>query len=319
MNQSDNRVLDSEAFASENFEATETSPNALGNAISIQAETQLETQPQVRDMERFSGHRVRLELAQLQLFEGPLDLLLYLVRAHRYDVCDIPIAQITTQFVHFLSLMDELDLENAGDFLVTAASLMAIKSRMLLPRHQSANEEEMSDDSASDPRQELVDRLLQFQRFQDAAETLRGLRDQRLSLYSRPTLAPETAQLLDEISYPQDDFDLEEQEQLQTGALLQDVSTFDLLRVLQRVLERQSEAPFALIRREPFTLQERVRAVFKRISSTRSGLSFDQICDDCESRLEIVITFLSVLELIRRAQVSIEQLSLFDEIWVKRK
>jgi segregation and condensation protein A len=99
---------------------------------------------------RFTGHRV-----QLQVFEGPLDLLLYLVRAHRYDICDIPISDVTRQFIDFIVLMDELDLEYAGDFLVTAASLMAIKSRMLLPKNESANEDEMDDDSKNDPRQEL--------------------------------------------------------------------------------------------------------------------------------------------------------------------
>lgn len=268
----------------------------------------------VRDIERFVGHRVRL-----QLFEGPLDLLLYLVRAHRADICDIPITEITGQFIEFIVLMDELDLDYAGDFLVTAASLMAIKSRMLLPQHQSANEGEMEDDSARDPRQELVDRLLEYQRFQDAAETLRGLREERASLYARPALPSDVAALLEEASNPLDNFDLEERNAAQTGALLGDISTFDLLRVLQKVLERQAEAPVATIRREPFTIGDRVRHVFKRVSSTRNGLSFEDICDDCQSRIEIVITFLALLELIRRHHVSIEQLSLFDEIWIKKK
>ena len=279
------------------------------------SETPSETpheQPRVRDMERFTGHRV-----QLRLFEGPLDLLLYLVRAHRYDICDIPISDVTTQFIEFLTLMDELDLEYAGDFLVTAASLMAIKSRMLLPKHQSQNEDEIEDDSADDPRKQLVERLLEYQRFQDAAEQLKSLRDERASLYSRPQLAPDVSALIEEISHPTDDDD--ERARRETGALLGEISTFDLLRALQKVLDRQAEAPVATIRREPFSLPERVRDIVRRLSSTRSGMSFAQLCDDCESRLEIVITFLAVLELIRRAQASIEQLSLFDEIWVKKK
>ncbi len=269
-------------------------------------------QPRVRDPERFTGHRV-----QLQVFEGPLDLLLYLVRAHRYDICDIPISDVTRQFIDFIVLMDELDLEYAGDFLVTAASLMAIKSRMLLPKNESANEDEMDDDSKNDPRQELVNRLLEYQRFQEAAETLRELRDERASLYSRPPLAPDTAALLNELSQPPEDEATREERE--TGALLGDISTFDLLRALQKVLERQAERPVALIRREPFTLQERVRGILKRVSSTRTGLSFASLCDDCESRLEVVITFLAVLELIRRNHVTTEQLSLFDEIWVKAR
>lgn len=319
----DNRVLDAhndsllalsdEKTALEIVESDSEIADSPSSDASI-PDSSVPDQPRVRDPERFTGHRVRL-----RLFEGPLDLLLYLVRAHRYDICDIPISEVTTQFVHFLTLMDELDLEYAGDFLVTAATLMAIKSRMLLPKHQSANEDEMEDDSSNDPRQELVNRLLEYQRFQDAAETLRGLREERSALYARPTLPSEVAQMLEEISNPVDDFDMEARQQEQTGALLGDISTFDLLRVLQKVLDRQTEAPVAIIRREPFTLSERVRQVLKRVSSTRIGLSFEEICDDCESRLEIVITFLSVLELIRRNHVSIEQLSLFDEIWVKKK
>ncbi len=307
------------AFAAKNEDFDEDrvldDAEIVADSTEIEGQPQsVEGQPQVRNPDRFTGHRIRLPI-----FEGPLDLLLYLVRAHRYDICDIPISDVTRQFIEFIVLMDDLDLEYAGDFLVTAATLMAIKSRMLLPQHQSANEDEMEDDSLSDPRQELVERLLEYQRFQDAAETLRGLRDERSSLYSRPPLSPEVAQMLDGATNKPDDFDLEERAREETGALLGDISTFDLLRVLQKVLDRQAEAPVATIRREPFTIGERVRAVLKRVSSTRSGVSFEEVCDDCESRLEIVITFLAVLELIRRFQVSIEQMSLFDEIWIKKK
>ncbi len=309
----DDRVLESTDLAALEDASQSSIPRSL-TVESSNPESVIPDQPRVRDPERFTGHRVRLPI-----FEGPLDLLLYLVRAHRYDICDIPISDVTRQFIDFIVLMDELDLEYAGDFLVTAATLMAIKSRMLLPKHQSANEDEMDDDPSIDPRQELVNRLLEYQRFQDAAETLRSLRDERSALYARPSLPSDVAQMLEEIANPLDDFDVEEREREETGALLGDISTFDLLRVLQKVLDRQAEAPVATIRREPFTLQERVRGVLKRVSSTRSGLSFDEICDDCESRLEIVITFLAVLELIRRNHVSIEQLSLFDEIWVKKK
>jgi segregation and condensation protein A len=287
-------------------------PPAVEVAAFAETSTEVPEQPRVRDPERFTGHRV-----QLRLFEGPLDLLLYLVRAHRYDICDIPISDVTTQFIEFLTLMDELDLEYAGDFLVTAASLMAIKSRMLLPKHQSQNEDEIEDDSDDDPRKQLVDRLLEYQRFQDAAEQLKELRDERASLYARPPLAPDVSALIEEISNPTDDDD--ERARRETGALLGEISTFDLLRALQKVLDRQAEAPVATIRREPFSLPERVRDVVRRLTSTRSGLSFSELCDDCESRLEVVITFLAVLELIRRAQASIEQLSLFDEIWVKKR
>jgi len=255
-------------------------------------------QPQVRDPDRFTGHRI-----SLQLFEGPLDLLLYLIRAHRYDVCDIPIHEITAQFMEFLAVMDEVDIEYAGDFLVTAATLMQIKVRMLLPKTESANEEELEGDE-DDPRQALVNRLLEYQRLQEAAETLKDLGEERALQFPRPPVD------LKAISSPDAD---------DVSKLLNDVSTFDLLRALQRVMTRMKERPVALVRREPFSLAERTRGLFSRIADAGRALTFDALCDDCEARIEVVITFLAVLELIRRSRIIVSQAELFGEIWVNVK
>lgn len=287
---------------------TETEQAETAQDEAAQDETPF-NQPQVRDPDRFTGHRVRL-----RIFEGPLDLLLYLVRAHRYDIADIPISLVTQQFIEFLRLMNEVEaevdveLEHAGDFLVTAATLMQIKSRMLLPQHQSANEDEIEDDSKNDPRRELVDRLLQLQQFQDAADTLRELRDERAQLWTRPPLAPDlvAAMSTHAADEPED-----------SALLLQDISTFDLLRALQKVLDRVEERPVTLVRREPFTLGERVRHVLRRLSAHRDGLSFGALCEDCDTRLEIVITFLAILEIIRRGRVVVSQRALFDEITIE--
>ena len=255
-------------------------------------------QPQVRDPDRFTGHRI-----SLQLFEGPLDLLLYLIRAHRYDVCDIPIHEITAQFMEFLTVMDEVDIEYAGDFLVTAATLMQIKVRMLLPKQESANEEELEGEE-DDPRQALVNRLLEYQRLQEAAETLKDLGEERALQFPRPPID------LKAIADP-DAGDV--------SKLLNDVSTFDLLRALQRVMTRMKERPVALVRREPFSLAERTRGLFSRIADAGRALTFDALCDDCEERMEVVITFLAVLELIRRGRIMVSQTELFGEIWVNVK
>lgn len=276
------------------------------------AQDGLPNQPQVRDPDRFTGHRVRL-----RIFEGPLDLLLYLVRAHRYDIAEIPVAQVTQQFIEFLRLMDELELEYAGDFLVTAATLMQIKSRMLLPQHQSANEDEIEDDSKNDPRRELVERLLQLQQFQEAADNLRELRDERAQLWTRPPLSPEAAALLSTHAGGESESGAAPMEE--SALLLQDISTFDLLRALQKVLDRAEERPVTLVRREPFTLGERVREVMRRLNLHRDGLSFGVLCDDCQTRLEIVITFLALLEVIRRGRVVVAQNALFDEITIEIK
>lgn len=268
------------------------------------------TQPQVRDPERFVGHKIKLHI-----FEGPLDLLLYLIRGHRYDILDIPIREVTEQFVEFLRTMDELDkaaevdIEYAGDFCVTAATLMQIKSRMLLPKNESENEEEI-EEGENDPRRELVERLLEYQRMQGAAETLREKRDERSLLFNRPALA--------DLPIPPDALpEIDSTPEAEAAALLKDVSTFDLLRALSRVLRRIEERPVAIVRREPFTLAERTREVLSRLRRDEA-LSFDALCDDCESRLEVVITFLAILELVRRGRANVSQRANFDEIWVKQ-
>lgn len=271
--------------------------------------TEVLDQPQVRDPERFVGHKIRL-----QIFEGPLDLLLYLIRGHRYDVFDIPIREVTEQFVEFLKTMDELDktadvdIEYAGDFCVTAATLMQIKSRMLLPKNESENEEVL-DGEGKDPRRELVERLLEYQRMQDAAKSLEELRDERALLFNRPHLP--------ELPIPADALPQHESTpESEAALLLKDVSTFDLLRALGRVLRKVEERPTAIVRREPFTLVERTRGVLARLRSGEA-LSFEALCDDCESKLEVVITFLSLLELVRRARARVTQRHNFDEIWVE--
>ncbi|HVF09983.1 MAG TPA: segregation/condensation protein A [Abditibacteriaceae bacterium] len=256
-------------------------------------------QPFVREPERFTGHRVHL-----QIFEGPLDLLLYLIRAHRYDICDIPVREVTAQFLDFLRLMNEVDLDYAGDFLVTAATLMQIKSRMLLPKQESANEEVLEEDSA-DPRQELVERLLEYQKFQEAADGLKELREERSQVFPRTVPLDASVRLAGGDEQPAAD-----------TLMLQDVSTFDLLRALQRVLERILPEPMT-VRREPFTVGERVRGLLRRLHATAEPLTFGVLCDDCESRLEVVVTFLALLELIRRGQVAMSQRALFDEIWIR--
>ena len=255
------------------------------------------TQPQVRDPDRFTGHGVRL-----RLFEGPLDLLLYLIRAHRYDIFDIPLLEVTNQFLEYLRLMDEVELEYAGDFLVTAATLMQIKSRMLLPQRESENEEEI-ENKDDDPRTQLVQRLLEYQRLQGAAETLKEMREEREQMFTRPPL---------EKNAPRPDEEGEEPEVLH----LQEVSSFDLLRALQKVLDRMAEKPVALIHREPFTVGERMRHLLDRVRNGGDGLTFSELCEDCQSRLEVVVSFLALLELIRRGRVAVSQRQLFDEIWV---
>lgn len=286
-------------------------PQVLAAASSLEAELEAAAleiapgQPLVRDLDRFSGHRVRLDL-----FIGPLDLLLYLVRAHRYDICDIPISRLTGQYLEWLSLLREaeggFDWDGAGDFLVTAATLMQIKSRMLLPQRESANEDAMAGEPGSDPRRELVEKLLEYERFQAAAAGLRGRREERELVFPRASPLDQTLRELP---------DLPDEDQARAEALLlANVSSFDLLQALKRVLDRVSEPSFATIEREPFTIQERTREVWARLRHREA--TFGALCEDCESRLEVVITFLAVLELIRRGKVVVRQQEAFEEIFL---
>ncbi len=259
-------------------------------------------QPRVRDVERFSGHKVRLEM-----FIGPLDLLLYLVRAHRYDICDIPIARLTGQYLEWLRLLEleAVDWDNIGDFLVTAATLMQIKSRMLLPQRQSANEDAMQSDEGHDPRRALVEKLLEYERFQAAAAGLRGKREEREQVFPRASGLEQTLRELPSLA---------EDQARAEALLLANVSSFDLLQALKRVLDRVASPPIATIAREPFTIQERTREVWARLR--RGEATFGALCEDCESRLEVVITFLSVLELIRRGRIVVRQEEAFEEIFL---
>jgi segregation and condensation protein A len=289
----------------------------LETVIPEKTESPILDETAVRDPDRFIGHRV-----QLRIFEGPLDLLLYLIRGHRADIFDISIHEVTTQFIASLQTLDELekaddagaarvDIEKAGDFCVTAATLMQIKSRMLLPKNESANEDEVEEDE-DDPRRELVERLLEYQRMQGAAVALEEMRDERSLLLSRPAFPPEQSVPPDAVQQVGSTPDAD------AAALLKDVSTFDLLRALSRVLQKLDERPTALVRREPFTLVERSRDILTRLKSGQPH-DFETLCDDCQSRLEIVVTFLAVLELVRRGRAQIRQRSAFDEIWIEAK
>lgn len=255
-------------------------------------------QPQVKDPDRFIGHKIALPI-----FEGPLDLLLYLIRAHRYDIFDIPIRKITGEFVEYLSLMDDVAADATGDFLVTAATLMQIKARMLLPKTESENEDSMDEENV-DPRAELVERLLEYQRIQEAAEELRDKREARADLFAR---SPES------LKGSWNDYDAE----ISQSLLLSDVSSFDLLSALKRVLKRLEEAPIGLVRREPFSLDQRLKDVEWRILGA-GRLSFDELCEDCQNRLEVVVTFLAILELIRRGLAQVRQSALFEEIIIEK-
>jgi segregation and condensation protein A len=235
---------------------------------------------------------------RLPVFEGPLDLLLHLIREAKIDIYDIPIAEVTAQYLEMLALMEALDLDVAGEFLVMAATLMEIKSRMLLPRPPKPSAEE---DEGGDPRLELVQRLLEYEQYKQAAEQFRALEEIGRRRFTRE-IEPEA-----EGSVP-----------------LEELRADDLLRALHRMLASFAEAgpPVASLQRERISLRLRMRELWGRLQDSSEPLTFRSLFHDeiRPSRLEVIVTFMAVLELLRLGRILVRQPHpLGDLILVRRE
>jgi segregation and condensation protein A len=231
------------------------------------------------------SYRVRLEI-----FEGPLDLLLYLIQVNEIDIYDIPIAKITEEYLECLARMQELDLEVAGEFLVLAATLIHIKSKMLLPREEMGEEEAPQDD----PRRELVERLLEYKRFKEAAATFEQLESRQQLLYSRP----------DEPGDPVPEGPLE-------------VSLSELLRAFAAVMLRAPITETREITPEAINVGERMVALLDRLK-IESPIPFAALFEGTATRTLLIVTFLALLELLRRRLVRTRQTGPNGEITLYR-
>jgi len=219
-------------------------------------------------------------------FEGPLDLLLYLIRQDQVNVYDIPIGRITDEYLRYLNLMQELDLTIAGDFLVMAAQLIELKSRMLLPRDPLAEEEVL------DPRAELVDRLLEHEKFKAAAQMLWSRATVEQAVFQRAEI--ETDSNNPEVA----------------------VGLFDLLRVFQEILARHKEKILLEIEREEVSMAEMIERLRNMVRSA-GELNLMKFFERAGSRRELVVAFLSVLELVRLSEISLVQTETFGEIMAR--
>jgi segregation and condensation protein A len=225
---------------------------------------------------------------KLSVFEGPLDLLLYLIRKNQVDIYDIPIAEITQQYLDILDLMRTLNLDVAGEFLVMAATLTQIKSKMLLPGEAQGEEEE----EGEDPRKELVDRLLEYERFKEAARAL-GDRD----LLERDVFIRKA---------PED-----EDEELE-------LSLFELIEAMQEVLKKASRGLMQEITLERITIEEKITDILDRLSGSRGELDFTSLFEGEPTRELIILTFLAVLELMKMRMVKVYQRRAFAAIKLRR-
>ena len=248
--------------------------------------------PDLSDLDDDQAYEVKLEA-----FTGPMDLLLHLIRKQKVNIYDIPIALIARQYLEYLSLMKTLNLSMAGEFLVMAATLLYIKSRMLLPKETTA---ELEDDEVLDPRGELVRQLIEYERFKDAAG----------SLVVRERLWQDSF-TRDPIPVPKK---LEEEEDVWT----EDLQIFDLLSALQGVLDRAPSDTYVEVSRENWTVEERIQVVMERLE-TEATVPFEELFEQHWSRPLIVVTFLGLLELVRMNLVRLYQGEWFGPIHVTRR
>lgn len=232
---------------------------------------------------------------ELEVFEGPLDLLLYLIRKDEVDIYDIPIERITNQYMAYLGVMRMLDLNIAGEFIVMAATLMMIKSRMLLPVEERSEEEEEEEE---DPRWDLVRQLVEYKKYKDIAGQL-----QEREYYQEHVFAFGGKNLVE--------FDTDD-----TGLSLQDVSLFDLISAFQDVLRKAPPEELGEIARDSFTVADQIDVVLHTVRSGKH-LRFSQMFGNMASRNEIICTFLAVLELLRLRQIVAVQDAHFGDIVIE--
>ena len=233
---------------------------------------------------------------KLGIFEGPLDLLLYLVKKEHLNIYDIPIAQVTEQYLAYLELMKLLDLSIAGEFLVMAATLMQIKSRMLLPRDETAKQE----DEEFDPRQELVQRLLEYQRFKEIASELRQREQKQREQFRRRPGGTVVSGGLD-----------------QPEEIYFEASIFDLINAFTQALKEVPRELFYEVIKDEFTVEQKIHDILHLLLN-QEILVLTQLFSQAKNKLEIIATFLAVLELIRVREIIVRQKGLFGEIVIIR-
>ena len=224
----------------------------------------------------------------LEAFEGPLDLLLYLIRRQNIDVLDIPIAEITLQYVEYIELMKEMQLELAGEYLLMAAMLAEIKSRMLLPRPVE------DDDDEEDPRAELVRRLQEYERFKKAAEDLSELPRLERDVFVANVDTPERT-VVDK---------------------LPDVTLKELLLAFHGVLKRAEMFTNLQLRREPLSVRQRMSEILTRVKAGKFS-DFADLFDAQEGRMGVAVTFVAILELLRESTIEVAQAEAYAPLHVR--
>ena len=231
---------------------------------------------------------------KLEIFEGPFDLLLFLIKKNEVDIYDIPIHEITEQFLEYIELMKMLDLEIAGEFIEMVAILMHVKARMLLPKPIG-----ISDEDYEDPRTELVERLIEYKKFKEAALEISDFESKRRKLYSHKSV--EKFFIKKEIS---------------TEEYLNDVTLFGLLLALKKALDNMPKITEHRVTRIDITIEQQTEYILKQFTSN-SAILFSELINQMKEKMVIIVTFIAILDLINKRQLSVRQSENFDEIRIK--
>ncbi len=229
---------------------------------------------------------------KLEIFEGPLDLLLYLIKKSEIDIAHIPISEITQQYLDYLEMMRLLDLNIAGEFIVMAATLMHIKSRLLLPPEELTPEEE-----EEDPQAALIERLMEYKKFKEAAMQLSQLEARQKDVFTR------NSNEIDKLG--------------SSGGPYFEASLFDLITAFSKVLKEVPKESFYEVIKDEFTVEQKMHDIFHRLVN-EPVIYFTRLFEKAKNKVEIIAIFLAVLELIRLKEIVICQKTLFGEIEILR-
>ena len=241
---------------------------------------------------------------KLQVFEGPLDLLLYLLDKNKVNIYDIPIVEITAQYMEYIAEMKRQDLDVLSEFLVMAATLIDIKSKMLLPRDSDDEEEE------TDPRAELVQQLLEYKMYKCMAYELKDRQvDAQRVMFKKPTIPEEV---------------LEYQEPLNVEELVSDITLAKLNEIFKSIMRKQQDkidplrSKFGKIEKEEVSLEEKTEYL-ENYATTHKHFSFRSLLETQSSKVEVIVTFLAILELMKTGKILISQEHIFDDIQIDSK
>ncbi len=233
------------------------------------------------------------EAYQVELtgFQGPMDLLLHLIDKEHVDIYDIPISLITEQFIRHIEVIKTVSLDKAGEFIAMAATLMVIKMKMLMPSHLGEDDED-----EDDPRAELVRRLLEYKRFKEAAEALQRKETDRQQLHLRQTRFPFA-----------EDLDLEPKLRIEM---------FDLLSALAGIFDRVQAKPIHEVEREPFTVDQKITLIDERVFAGGT-VTFEELFSDDFIKMEVIVTFIAILEMVKRGRLQFMQTEAMGAIWIQ--